>query len=72
VVYSPVCIADGPRRRGRRCRHPCCYRTSVPLQVESLKKTLEGPIEKVVARAKALLAAAEERQLVRAEIEHYK
>jgi hypothetical protein len=40
--------------------------------VESLKKTLEPPIEKVVARAKALLAAAEERQVVRAEIEHYK
>lgn len=43
-----------------------------PAMVEELRRLLEPPIDKILARTAALTAAAEERVLVRAEIEHYK
>ena len=42
------------------------------LQVEELRRVLERPIDKLINRTKDLLLIADERQVVRAEIEHYK
>ena len=43
-----------------------------PAMAEELRRLLEPPLDKILARTKTLAAAAEERQIVRAEIEHYK